>query len=99
MSWISVEDRSPELPASPADRAVGVVVLVATPDGPVLAARWVDPPQFGRHPRPPRWEESDGSRLFRPVVTHWMPRPAHPVSATDRAGREEPVRPVWSGRW
>lgn len=39
MSRISVEERSPEPSADPADRAGGVVVLVATPDGRVLATR------------------------------------------------------------
>jgi hypothetical protein len=99
MNWISVEDRLPELPGDSADRAFGMVVLVASEDGRVLAARWVDPPQFGRPPRPPRWEEYDGSRLFQPVVTHWMPLPAHPASPSDGAGGEEFVRPGWSGRW
>jgi hypothetical protein len=99
VNWISVDDRLPELPANPPDRAVGVVVLVAVADGRVGAARWVDPPPQGRHPRPPRWEEYDGSRLFRPVVTHWMPLPPHPDGSVDRAGGKEIVRPDWSGRW
>jgi hypothetical protein len=99
VNWIRVEDRLPELPGDSADRAVGVVVLVASEDGRVLAARWVDPPRLGRPPRPPRWEEYDGSRLLQPVVTHWMPLPTHPVGPSDGAGWEEFVPPGWSGRW
>lgn len=99
MDWISVEDRWPELPGDSTDRAFGVVVLVVSEDGRALAARWVDPPRLGRHPRPPRWEEYDGSRLFQPVVTHWMPLPAHPFRTSGGAGWEEFVRPGWSGRW
>jgi hypothetical protein len=89
MEWISVGDRLPELPAEIAGRAEGVVVLVACADGRVRAARWVDPPANGRPPRPPRWEEYDGSRLFKLAVTHWMPLPDYPTGRDAGATRDE----------
>ncbi len=78
MDWISVTDRMPELPGDSAERERGVLVIVACAHGPVLAARWTGPPPLGRPPRPPRWEDHDGHRLFSAEVTHWMPLPALP---------------------
>jgi hypothetical protein len=99
LAWISVDDRLPDLPAGSDERAEGVVVLVACADGVVRAARWVDPPTYGRHPRPPRWEEYDGSRLFKPAVTHWMPLPDHPAGRDAGEARAEGDVTGYGSRW
>ena len=99
MDWISVADRLPDLPAGSEERAYGVVVLVACADGRVRAARWVDPPTYGRHPRPPRWEEYDGSRLFKPAVTYWVPLPDHPAGRGADGSRAEGGLAGYGSRW
>jgi len=51
-------------------------------------------------PRPPRWEEYDGSRLFKPAVTHWMSLPDHPAGGEAGTARSEgDLAGGYTSRW